>query len=333
MLGAGHALALTNCTSSLHLAVLLSGIKPGDEVICPSLTFVATANAIRYAGAIPVFADIISHDLLTISPEDIEKKITSRTKALILMHYGGFSCEMDKILPIASKHNLKIIEDACHGPLSSFNGRKLGTFGDFGCFSFFSNKNISTGEGGMLVTNNSQLYESAKIMRSHGMTSLSYERRKGHSTAYDVIELGYNYRMDDIRASIGLAQLEKLEEDLAKRAEKREYYLEQLDGIDEIIIPFRNYRFFSSNYIFTIVLRNSNHEKRDAVRDHLASNGIQTSVHYPAVHRFSIYADFTSILPNTEYVTDNLITLPMFSKLRFKDIDHIRKVLVNALRG
>ena len=332
MLEVNHALALANCTVSLHLALLLAGIKPGDEIICPSLTFVATANAIRYMNAKPVFADILNYENLTIDPEDIERKITKMTKAIMLMHYGGFGCEMDKVLQIAEKNNLKIIEDACHGPLSEYDGKKLGTFGDFGCFSFFSNKNISTGEGGMLVTNNAGLFERAKILRSHGMTSLSYERSKGHSTDYDVIELGYNYRMDDLRASIGIAQLDKLENDLKRRAELRNYYVKQLSGIEDIIIPFRYYKYFSSNYIFPIVLQNSNVEKRNKVREYLAANGIQTSVHYPAVHRFSIYSDYAVDLPKTEYIADNLITLPLFSKLSFESIDFITLILEGALK-
>jgi len=184
----------------------------------------------------------------------------------------------------------------------------------------------------MLVTNNKELYEKARIIRSHGMTSLSYERGKGHSTGYDVIELGYNYRMDDIRASIGIVQLDKLEKDLAKRAEIRKYYISKLRDIDEIIIPFRNYSFFSSNYIFTIILQNSNAEKRDKIRELMASKGIQTSVHYPAVHRFSIYAEHTTMLPKTEYVSDNLVTLPMFSKLSFENINYIKAILEKALR-
>jgi dTDP-4-amino-4,6-dideoxygalactose transaminase len=332
MLQVNHALALANCTVSLHLALLLIGIKPDDEIICPSLTFVATANAIRYLNAKPIFADIKNYENLTIDAEDIEKKITNQTKAIMLMHYGGFGCEMDKILRIAEKNNLKIIEDSCHAPLSEYNGKKLGTFGDFGCFSFFSNKNISTGEGGMLVTNNTKLFERAKIIRSHGMTSLSFDRAKGHTTDYDVIELGYNYRMDDIRASIGVVQLDKLENDLKRRADLRKYYVKQLSEIKDIIVPFKNYKFFSSNYIFPIVLKNSNVEKRNKVREYLAANGIQTSVHYPAVHRFSIYSEFMTKLPKTDYVTDNLITLPMFSKLSYENIDYIKLTLQMALK-
>lgn len=323
MLGAKHAVALTNCTVALHMALLLNDIKAGDEIICPSLTFVATVNAIRYVNAIPVFADISSLDDLTIDPDDIERKITPRTKALMLMHYGGFACDMTRIMALAQKHNLKVIEDACHGPTAEYEGKKLGTFGQCGCFSFFSNKNISTGEGGMIITDDEAMYEKAKLLRSHGMTSLSYDRAKGHSTEYDVIELGYNYRMDDIRASIGIVQLDKLQKDLEIRAELRALYEKKLEGVDEIIIPFKDYKYFSSNYIFPVVLRDSTVEKRNRVRDHLAAAGIQTSVHYPAVHRFSIYKDFATSLPKTEYVADNLITLPMFSKLTYAQLDYI----------
>lgn len=332
MLKVKHALALTNCSVALHLAIKLIDIQPSDEVICPSLTFVATCNAIRYVNAIPVFADVKSHADLTIDPDDIDRKITDKTKAIIVMHYGGFSCDMDRIMNIAEKYKLKVIEDACHGPLSEYKGNKLGTIGDIGCFSFFSNKNISTGEGGMLVTNNPDYYERAKLLRSHGMTTLSYERSKGHSTSYDVVDSGYNYRMEDIRASIGLVQLEKLQADLEKRAELRKYYIDQLKDINGISIPFKDYDRFASNYIFTIVLNDSTFEKRDFVRNELAKAGIQTSVHYPAVHRFSIYKGFYSELPLTDYISDNLITLPMYSGLRQDDIRCIASALKDILK-
>ena len=323
LLNSKHALSTANCTVSLHLALCLAGIKEGDEVICPSLTFVATVNSIRYVNADPVFADINSCENLTIDPIDIEAKITPKTKAIVVMHFGGFACDMDRIMQIASKHKLKVIEDACHGPLSEYKGKKLGSIGDIGCFSFFSNKNISTGEGGMLVTNNTELYDRAKLLRSHGMTSMSYERAKGHSTAYDVVDLGYNYRMDDIRAAIGIVQLDKIENDLNKRAEIRKLYIQHLSSVENLIIPFEDYTEFSSNYIFPVILKNSTFEKRNKIRELLANAGIQTSVHYPAVHRFSIYKDFYINLPNTDYVTNNLITLPMYSNLKEADIKFI----------
>lgn len=331
MIGADHAVATSNCTVALHLSMLLCGISEGDEVICPSLTFVATCNAIRYVGATPVFADVRSLEDLTIDPDDVERKITSRTKAIVVMHYGGFACDMNRIMELAGKHKLKVIEDACHAPLSEYKGKKLGTIGDVGCFSFFSNKNISTGEGGMIVMKNEQLFSRTKLLRSHGMTSMSYERAKGHSTAYDVIELGYNYRMDDIHAAIGIIQLGKVKADLHKRAEIRAHYLRELNGIGNVLVPFAGYDEFCSNYIFTIVLRNSDADNRDLVRSRLADAGIQTSVHYPAVHRFSIYKDYRTDLPLTDYISDNLITLPMYWALTDENIKHIVKELHRAL--
>lgn len=331
LLNVKHAVSLANCTVSLHLALKLVGVEPEDEVICPSLTFVATVNAIRYMNAIPVFADVTSFERPVIDPDEIRKNITPKTKAIIVMHYGGFSCDMDNIMAIAREFNLKVVEDACHGPLSEYHGKKLGTIGDVGCFSFFSNKNISTGEGGMLITNNSELNERARLLRSHGMTSMSYERASGHSTTYDVVELGFNYRMDDIHASIGLVQLDKIEADLEKRSLVRKMYIEKLSLIEGIIIPFKDYTEFSSNYILPIVLKNSTIEKRDKIRELLAEAGIQTSVHYPAVHHFSIYKEFAQSLPNTEYLADNLITLPMYSKLTNEQIGFVCTTLNNIL--
>jgi len=331
MLQIEHALALSNCTVALHLAMVLCDIHEQDEVICPSLTFVATANAIRYINAVPVFADIKSLENLTIDPVDIESKITSKTKAILVMHYGGFACDMDAIASIAKKYGLKIVEDACHAPLSEYKGRKLGTLGDIGCFSFFSNKNLSTGEGGMLITNNKKIYDQAKLLRSHGMTSLSYERAKGHSTEYDVVTLGYNYRMDDIRASIGIAQLEKLKHDILKRSQVRKWYISSLSDLDDIIIPFKEYNEVCSNYIFPIILGNSTLKRRNELRQKMAEAGIQTSVHYPAVHKFTIYNEFTCELPLTNYVSDNLITLPMYSQLTKSQVDFVTSIIAKAI--
>lgn len=322
-----HTLAVTNCTAALHLALKILGIKEGDEVIVPSLTFVATVNVVRYVNATPVFADITSYDDFSIDPVDIGGKITAKTKAIIVMHYGGFACDMDRIIQLAQKNNLFVVEDAAHAPDSEYKGNKLGTIGDIGCFSFFSNKNITCAEGGMLVTNNNEYAKKAKLFRAHGMTSLSYERAKGHTTKYDVVELGYNYRMDDIRGALALSQLKKMKADVAKRKRLRQIYLEKLENIDGIIIPYKNNPYKSSNYVFPIVLKNSNAENRDSVRKKLGEAGIQTSIHYPAVHRFSIYEKRKTNLPITEYVTDNEITLPMFYNLSKDDIRYISNSL------
>jgi len=328
MLEAKHAVTLANCTCALHLACVVLGIKQGDEVICPSLTFVASVNCIRYVNATPVFCDINSYEQINIDANEIEKLITPKTKAIIVVHMAGFPADMDSIMTIAKKHGLFVIEDACHGPLSEYKGRKLGTIGDVGCFSFFSNKNISTGEGGMLVTNNGEIAKRIRLLRSHGMTTMSYQRAAGHATSYDVIELGYNYRMDDLRASIGITQLHRLREDLEKRVEVRSWYLEALKDVDQIIIPFVCNNEFVSNYIMPIVLKNSTNENRDRVREAVHNKGIQTSIHYPAVHQFSIYKQYGAVLPKTDYVSNNEITLPMYSKLTVQDVHYI----VDSLR-
>ena len=331
MLSCRYSLGVANCTVALHMALLLMGIGEGDEVITTSITFVATVNSIRYVGAKPVFCDIKGLDDITIEPDCLETLITERTKAIVVMHYVGFPCNMERIMAIAKKHGLKVLEDACHGPLSEYHGQKLGTIGDIGCFSFFSNKNISTGEGGMLVTNNQDYYEKGKLLRSHGMTSLSYERAKGHSTAYDVVELGYNYRIDDIRSAIALVQLEKLDQDLKKREQIRQMYIGNLKPLERIIIPFMENQEPVSNYIFPIVLKDSDAELRDETRSQLHAAGIQTSVHYPAVHRFSIYKQANCHMPKTDYVTDNEITLPMYAKLEAEQVEYIADVLRKIL--
>ncbi|MBO7464729.1 MAG: DegT/DnrJ/EryC1/StrS family aminotransferase, partial [Bacteroidales bacterium] len=217
MLGVGHAVSMTNCTSALHLCCLVCGLGPGDEVLVPSLTFAASVNCIRYVGATPVFCDIAGPDDLNIDPEGLEKKITPRTRAVVVVHMAGFPARMDGIMAVARRHGLKVIEDACHGPLSEYRGEKIGTIGDCAAFSFFSNKNISTGEGGMFVTNDGEMAKKARLLRSHGMTTMSYQRASGHATSYDILELGYNYRMDDIRAAIAIEQLKKLPADLERR--------------------------------------------------------------------------------------------------------------------
>ena len=331
MLSCDYSLGTANCTVALHMGLLLLGVKPGDEVITPSLTFVATVNAIVYVGAVPVFCDIKGLDDLTLNVDHLESLITEKTKAIVVMHYAGFPCEMSRIMQIARKHDLKVLEDACHGPLSEYQGQKLGTIGDIGCFSFFSNKNISTGEGGMLVTNSPEYYEKGKLLRSHGMTNMSYERSKGHSTRYDVVELGYNYRIDDLHSAIALAQLDKLPEDLQRRAEIRQKYIDRMSAVDGVVIPFLSSKEFVSNYIFPVILKDSTSERRDDVRVKLEHAGVQTSVHYPAVHRFSIYKQFTPALPKTEYATDNEITLPMYAKLTDDQIDYIANAVMQAV--
>lgn len=331
MLGAKYAVSVTNCTDALHICCMLCGFGPGDEVICPSLTFAASANCIRYVGATPVFADIVGPEHINIDPADIEKKITPKTKGIVVVHMAGYPAKMDEIMAIAKKHNLKVVEDACHGPLSEYKGKKLGTIGDCSAFSFFSNKNISTGEGGMFVTNSEELAAKAKLLRSHGMTTMSYQRASGHATEYDIVELGYNFRMDDIRASIAIEQLKKLPEDLEKRITVRKRYLENLKDVKGLVIPFADCKEFTSNYIMPVVLTEGNKERRNAIREKIHESGIQTSVHYPAIHKFSIYKDYGAVLPQTEYVTEHEITLPMYAALTMEQVDFICDTVKKAI--
>lgn len=332
MWGVKYAVSMSNCTDSLHAACIACGFGPGDEVICPSLTFAASCNCIRYVGATPVFADIVGPDHINIDPKDIERKITTKTKGIIVVHMAGFPCKLDEIIDLAQKYNLKVIEDACHGPLSEYNGRKLGTFGDCACFSFFSNKNISTGEGGMLITNNEEMARKARLIRSHGMSTMSYQRASGHATEYDITCLGYNFRMDDIRAAIAIEQLKKLPQDLITRQKVRKRYIERLIKLEMVSVPFANNTEFVSNYIMPVVLLDSNKCIRNKVRDHMHAAGIQTSVHYPATHKFSTFKEYGANLPQTDYVSDNEITLPMYAALTNSQIDFICDIFEEALK-
>jgi dTDP-4-amino-4,6-dideoxygalactose transaminase len=330
MLGAKHAVSCDNCTNALFMSLMALGVGRGDEVLVPSLTFAATVNCVKYVGAKPVFVDVVSETDLHFDPKDAARKITNRTKAMIPMQYAGFPCDMDAIMSLAKKHGLHVVEDACHGPLSEYKGRKLGTIGDIGCFSFFSNKNISTGEGGMCVTDNPEIDKKLRLLRSHGMTTSSYQRAGGHSTKYDIVALGYNFRMDDIRANLGIAQLKKLPADLKKRAKVRAWYEELLKDID-VIVPFAGCEGFSSNYVFPICLKKGDGTYRDQVRDRIHAAGVQTSFHYPPVHQFSIYKRYKAKLPVTELVGERLITLPMYAKLTKADVKTIVKAVKESL--
>ena len=334
MAGVKHALAVSNGTAALHLACLVLGIGPGDEVILPSLTFVATANAVLYTGAEVRFADIIGPQELNISPDSILKQITPRTKALILMHYGGYPCRMPEILEIADRYNLALIEDAAHAPGARLEGRALGTWGDVGCFSFFSNKNLATGEGGMLVTQRDDLAERARLLRSHGMTSLTWDRYKGHAYSYDVVDLGYNYRIDEMRSALGLVQLSKLDKNNKRRKDITQTYWGALHG-SRLGLPFREYAAQPVNsgsyHIFPVLLPEG--VRRKDFMDSLRLAGIQTSIHYPPIHQFSYHRQFVSgvALPRTERVAEREVTLPLYSSMSDSQVDLVLRAVKVAL--
>lgn len=326
---AKHAIAVTNATAALHLACLALGLGPGDEVIVPSLTFVATANAVRYVGATPIFADIISSDDLNISPKAVESLVNARTRAIIVVHYAGYSCDMEAILSIAKQHNLFVIEDAAHAVGSELDGRPLGTWGDVGCFSFFSNKNMTTGEGGMMTTNNDDLAQKLNRLRSHGMTSLTWDRHKGHAYSYDVIDLGYNYRIDEIRAAIGLAQLSKVERNNERRRSLTQVYRDALQELaPQVAVPFQSHMGKTSAHIMPILLPQET--KRKEFIDSMKENGIQTSIHYPPIHTFTAYKDTMSWdLSVTEDVAKREITLPLYPAMSNDDV----VVVVSAIQA
>lgn len=324
-----HAIAVTNATAALHLACLALGIGPGDEVIVPSLTFVATANAVRYVGATPVFADIINPDNLNISPAAIKALITPQTRAIIVMHYAGYPCDMPAILAIARQHGLFVIEDAAHAVGSELNGRKLGSFGDIGCFSFFSNKNMTTGEGGMLTTDNADLAQKLNRLRSHGMTSLTWDRHKGHAWSYDVVDLGYNYRIDEIRAALGHAQLAKVEKNNECRRHLSKSYRNALQKhVPEIDIPFQNHNGKTAAHIMPILLPKGSN--REQFMGAMKEQGVQTSFHYPPVHTFTAYIGNRNWnLPVTEEVASREVTLPLFPTMNVEDMS----IVVFAVRA
>lgn len=324
MLKVKYAFAVSNCTAALHIANLALGIGQNDEVIVPALTFVATANASRYSGAKVVFADSNSQDDLTISPEDIEKKITSKTKAISIVHYAGFSCDMNKILEIAKKYKLKIIEDCAHAIFANYDHREkfLGTYGDIGCFSFFGNKNMTTGEGGMIVTDDDELAEKIRLFRSHGMTSLTYQRHKGHISGYDVVSLGYNYRIDDLRSAIGLAQLQKINSNNEIRRDLFREYVCQLQSNTNVIVPFKDRDLnFASPHIMPVIIKKSYNE----IKGELKENRIQTSKHYDLIPKFSLYKD--SCFESKILDIENILTLPFHPKLTVEDIKIISKII------
>ncbi|MGO9566175.1 MAG: DegT/DnrJ/EryC1/StrS family aminotransferase [Desulfomonilaceae bacterium] len=314
-IGAKHAVAVSSCTAALHLSLLALGIGPGDEVIVPSLTFVATANAVLYVGATPVFADITSVDDWNISPHEIEERITPRTKAVAVLHYAGFPCQMGRIRAIAERHGLRVVEDAAHAHGSTFKSKKLGAWGDTGCFSFFANKNMTCGEGGMVVTDSDEAAKRLKILRSHGMTTLTWDRHRGHSFSYDVIETGYNYRMDEIRAALARVQLSKLDANNQKRREITRGMRNDLQELGSVSLPFCHHNLDDcSSHIFPILLESP--ELRPAFMSCMKESGIQTSIHYPPIHKFSAYKHFhISDLPVTESVTGREVTLPLFPSI------------------
>jgi dTDP-4-amino-4,6-dideoxygalactose transaminase len=332
------AFAVSNGTAALHLALLALGIKEQDEVIQPALNFVAAANMTVAVGAVPVFADIIDLAEPTIDPASIESLITPRTKCVIVMHYGGFIARMEKIKAICEKYKLALLEDACHAAGAyHFAGEKdtalpprvIGDAGDIACFSFFANKNLVTGEGGMITTGREDLAQSVKSLRSHGMTSLTFDRHRGHASVYDVLSPGYNYRFDEIRAALGRCQLRKLLLNNQRREKLVSAYKQNLSRLPGWIIPSYEGSAGSSYHLMIVVAPDET--KRQQTVKKLQQAGIQTSRHYPRITDLTAYRKYSSpALELSRKFAARAITLPLYPSLPVEQVDKICSIIAGA---
>jgi dTDP-4-amino-4,6-dideoxygalactose transaminase len=327
-----QSLAVANGTAALHMALLALDVAPGDEVVIPALTFVADANSVRLVGAKPVLADCSSHDDWNMSVDTIERCITLKTKAVMIVHYAGYPCDMPAIVEFCRKRGLKLIEDVAHAPGASVGGRSCGTWGDIGCYSFFSNKNLSIGEGGMVTSCSPVLIQRMRYLRSHGMTTLTLDRHKGRAITYDVAEPGLNYRMDEMRASIGLVQLDKLPAGNARRKELTDRYRHNLAGTN-ILIPFSRLPgdHVSAYHILPVLLPVGCN--RTAVIESLKAKGIQSSIHYPPFWNFTAYTGQFSPddSPVAAEICERELTLPLFPTMTDDEVDLVTSSLLESL--
>ena len=317
-----YAVAVCNGTAALHLAYLASGIKNGDEAITTPNTFAATSNMLIAIGAKPVFCDI-KLDTYNIDEDQIEKLITKKTKAIIPVHFAGHPCEMNKILKIARKYKLTVIEDACHALGASYKNKKIGSIGDMTIFSFHPVKSITTGEGGAILTSNKDMYEKLISLRSHGI-------KKNKDGKNIMTELGYNYRLTDIQAGLGLSQLNKLDDFIKTRSKIVSWYEKELANVEEISLPQYHPHCLSAWHLY--VIRTNNPAQRDKLASHLKNSGIGVNYHYPAVYSHPYYQKngFKNVHLNNEDLYDSTcVTLPMHTHLQQKDIKYIANQIKN----
>ena len=331
--GTREAVAVSNGTAALILALKAVGVGSDDEVLCPSLTFAATAAAIIHCGAKPVFVDIRGLEDPTMDPADAARKVTSRTRALLPVHYAGIPAAMDELGSLAEDKNLALVEDAAHAPGAKYRGRPAGGLGMAGCFSLFGNKNITTGEGGVITTNDPELARRARLLRSHGMTTSSWDKGCGRPARYDVVEVGFNFRFDDIRAAIGLAQLRKLDDINRRRGDLVVRYNNRLHAdLRELILPLHavSPERTPAHHIYPVVFPNG--EERDRMEATLSAAGIQTSIHYRPVHELSAFRRlFPDVsLPRTESYGARELTLPLYPSMASAQIDTIVDSMVHS---
>jgi dTDP-4-amino-4,6-dideoxygalactose transaminase len=327
--GTDDSVAVNSCTAALHLILHALGIGPGDEVLVPSMTFVATANCVLYVGAKPVFVDIESLDVPLISIEGAEAKCTSRTRAVILMHYAGYLADRDAWQSFARRKGLLLIEDAAHAP----GLPEVGTFGVAAAFSFYGNKNMTTAEGGAVIASDRALLDNIRQMRGHGMTSGTYQRLTTRSPNYDVTMLGFNYRMDELRAAVGLVQLQKLKRWNGIRSRLTMLYRRLIaERCPSVCVPFAEFK-ISTYHIMPVLVPHA--AKRDAVIEHLRDRQIQTTIHYPPVHGLTFFQkrDPNIHLPRTEGFAKREVTLPLHPQMNAETVETVVDALASAVEA
>lgn len=329
--GAKYAVAVSSGTAALHAACFAAGIGAGDEVITTPITFAASSNCILYCGGIPVFADI-KPDTYNIDPKDIKKKITNKTKAIIAVHYTGQPCEMDEIHAIAKEHNLFVIEDAAHALGADYKGKKIGSISDLTTFSFHPVKHITTGEGGMITTNDPDLYERLKLFRSHGITRDEKLMTKNEGGwYYQQLDLGYNYRITDIQCALGISQLKKLDKFIERRRKLVHQYNEKLKDVDGIICPVQKEGCNNSWHLYVIQVPK---EHRKEIYNRLQLAGIHVNVHYIPVYMHPYYQGHGYIdihCENAEELYKTIISLPLYYGLTDKEQDYVIEQIIESL--
>jgi dTDP-4-amino-4,6-dideoxygalactose transaminase len=327
-----YAVGVSNATSALYLSLKALGIKKNDEVIIPDLTFAATANSVLQTGAIPVLADI-NEETLNISAGSIIKNISRKTKAIIPVHLAGTPCDMQKIMRIARSHSLKVIEDCAHGIGTSYNKKHVGNFGNAGCFSFYPTKNLTTIEGGMVVTNDKKIADFIQLARNHGMSrSLMSRYSTGKPWEYDIKDIGYNYRLDEIRSALGISQLQKLTILNKKRLIAFRYYNKELKNIPGLIVP--NEKNFKNNSCHLYIVRITSDAKitRDKLFYSLQKKGIGSSVHYKPLHEFTLFrkkGTSRDSLSISKRMYKEILSLPMYPQLTRYSQDYVIKSIKN----
>lgn len=331
--GAKYAVAISNGTSALHATCFAAGIKPGDEVITTPLTFAASANCVLYCGGTPVFADV-DPKTYNIDPEDIRRKITDKTKAIIAVHLAGQPCDMDEIHKIAKEHDLLVIEDGAHALGSVYKGKKVGTLSDMTTFSFHPVKPITTGEGGMIVTDNEEFYQKMMLFRSHGITrDENLMTRNDGPWFYQQLDLGYNYRITDIQCALGCSQMKKLDRFLALRKEIVARYNEAFADCENIIIPYQLPETESGWHLYIVQVKNCDRRKVfEALREH----GIAVNVHYIPVYLHPYYQEhgYKDVhCRNAEEVYSHIISLPLYPTLTEEQQQYVIETLKYVING